>query len=41
MLTIETEENGDSKNANERNNSLVGSLGLSCIQEMFVLHWLL
>jgi hypothetical protein len=29
LLTVETEVNGDSKSTNERNPSLVGSLGLS------------
>ncbi len=30
LLTVETEENGDSKSTNERGPSLVVSLGLSC-----------
>ncbi len=30
LLTVETEVNGDSKSANERDPSMVGSLGLSC-----------
>ncbi len=36
-MTIETEVNGGSKSTNERGPFLVGSLGLSCHAEIFVL----
>jgi hypothetical protein len=41
LLTVVTELNGDSKSTYERCPSLVGSLGLSCRYEIFVLLWLL
>ncbi len=36
LLTVETEENGDSKSTNDRGPSLVGSLGLSCPYRRFL-----
>jgi hypothetical protein len=41
LLAVETEVNGNSKRTNERSPFLVGSLGLRCWQEIFVLPWLL
>jgi hypothetical protein len=35
LLTVETEENGDSKSTNERDRSLVGSLGSLCRYKRF------
>jgi hypothetical protein len=36
LLTVETEENGDSKRTRERGSFFVGSLGLSCQNKNFV-----
>jgi hypothetical protein len=36
LLTVETEENGDSKSTNERGPSLVDSLGSSCRYTRFL-----
>jgi hypothetical protein len=43
LLTVEIEVNGDSKSTNERDPSLVGSLGLSCRYKrlLFLMPWLL
>jgi hypothetical protein len=35
LLIVETEANGDSKSTNERDDSLVGLLGLSCWYKRF------
>ncbi len=35
LLTVETEANGNSKSTNERDDSLVGLLGLSCWYKRF------
>ncbi len=35
LLTVETVANGESKSANKRGPSLVGSLGLSCVYKYF------
>jgi hypothetical protein len=41
LLTVVTEVNGDSWSTNERDPSLVGSLGVMPVLEIFVQPWLL